>query len=313
MKNIDPSTLFPSLMLGAGESIDILVRMGAGVVQAYESDDQFALVDQRLRLRCILTSPEACFPDGVLKASQSHYEQLYTQTVDKLEGWGWEVRVVDRRPSINCIIVDRNQVLLANLSEEDTPPAGHHFFFEDSPLVGTIQDHFDKLWEGNQTLDLVYEDLLVSSIPDLASRIVVASKECWDRILAHLIRHPQDLRSMHPQNFEELVAELLIREGMRVEVTQPSKDGGRDILAWTETAAGPHLYLVECKRYGYQNPVGVSLVRALYGVVTSENATGGLIVTTSRFTRGAREFQSTVQNRLWLKDYEALLNWLRQV
>lgn len=150
-----------------------------------------------------------------------------------------------------------------------------------------------------------------SSIPDVASRIIVASTETWDRMIAHLVRNPQDIASIEPRKFEELVAELLIRHGMRVELTAPTNDGGRGILAWADTAAGSHLYLVECKRYSQDNPVGVALVRALYGVVSSENATGGILVTTSRFTRGAQVFQESVQNRLWLRNYEGVLDWLK--
>ena len=117
---------------------------------------------------------------------------------------------------------------------------------------------------------------------------------------------------MNPRRFEELVAELLSRHGIGVDLTEPTKDGGRDILAWADTAAGRHLYLVECKRCGQDNPVGVALVRALYCVVSSENATGGLLVTTSWFTRGAREFQASVQNRLWLRDYDGVVGWLKE-
>jgi restriction system protein len=58
--------------------------------------------------------------------------------------------------------------------------------------------------------------------------------------------------------------------------------------------------------------VGVALVRALYGVVSSENATGGVLVTTSRFTRGDRAFQKSVQNRLWLRDYDSVVSWLNE-
>jgi HJR/Mrr/RecB family endonuclease len=310
MDTVDPTALFPKLIFGASESIDVLVRMGVGLVKAYESNE-LALVDHRLRTRCILTAPEVCLSQPELE-DPAYYRRLYDHVREKLRVWGWEVRVVDRRPSINCMIVDRSNVLLANLPEADKEPKSAHYLLTYSPVVATIQDHFDRLWHGAHTVDLVYEDLLTTSIPAIANRIVVASKECWDHILAHLQRHPEELFSIDPREFEELVAELLIREGMRVQLTQPSKDGGRDILAWTETAAGPHLYFVECKRYGPQKPVGVSLVRALYGVVSAENATGGLLVTTSRFTRGAMDFQRTVQNRIWLKEYKDVLGWLRK-
>ena len=59
-----------------------------------------------------------------------------------------------------------------------------------------------------------------------------------------------------------------------------------------------------------KKPVDVSIIRALYGIVESERATGGIVVTTSSFTKGAVNFQKTVENRLWLKDYNNLIVWL---
>lgn len=304
--------IFASLILGAGEGIDLLLRMGAGFVSALDPDDRFALVDKRLRLRCLLTTPEASLGNDFREDQRPFYEDMYKRTIARLGDFGWEVRVVDRVPTINCLIVDRAVALLADLPAEDRQPHVHTYHVRDAQLIATIQDHFDRLWDGSETVSLLYEDLLASSIPEVASRIIVASSDTWDRVIAHLVRHPRDLTSMDPRKFEELVAELLSRQGMRVDLTAPTNDGGRDILAWAETAAGRHLYLVECKRYGQENPVGVALVRALYGVVSQENATGGLLVTTSRFTRGAHAFQESVQNRLWLRDYEGVVGWLKE-
>jgi HJR/Mrr/RecB family endonuclease len=304
--------VFVSLMLGAGEGIDLLLRMGAGFVSALDSDDRFALVDRRLRLRCLLTTPEASLGSHFREDQRKYYEHMYKRTINQLTDFGWEVRVVDRVPTINCLIVDRAEALLADLPAADRQPQTHTHLVRDARVIATLQDHFDRLWDGSQTVSLLYEDLLVSSIPEVASRIIVASADTWDRMIAYLVRHPQDLTSLDPRKFEELVAELLTRNGMQVDLTAPSKDGGRDLLAWAETAAGRHLYLVECKRYAQDNPVGVALVRALYGIVSSENATGGLLVTTSRFTRGAHAFQESVQNRLWLRDFDGVVAWLRK-
>ena len=49
-------------------------------------------------------------------------------------------------------------------------------------------------------------------------------------------------------------------------------------------------YLVQCKRYSEKNTVKVGVVQELMGVVTSENAEGGWVVTTSTFTKAAKEF-----------------------
>lgn len=145
-----------------------------------------------------------------------------------------------------------------------------------------------------------------------ASRIATVSVDTWDALLRDLGRQPELVHSIDPRKFEELVAELLNRSGLIARITPATRDGGRDILAFHETAVGSHLYLVECKRYRPDRPVAVSLVRQLYGVVTQERATAGLLVTTSHFTTDALRFRETIRNQLTLKDYHQLAAWIRK-
>jgi HJR/Mrr/RecB family endonuclease len=116
------------------------------------------------------------------------------------------------------------------------------------------------------------------------SEIVLASGSRWDALLASLSRNPRLVHEIEPRAFEELIAELLTRDGLEVTLTRRTRDGGRDILAFADSPIGRHLYYVECKRYAPSRPVDVSLVRQLYGVVEADRATAGLLVTTSRFT-----------------------------
>jgi restriction system protein len=120
-------------------------------------------------------------------------------------------------------------------------------------------------------------------------------------------------RTLSPRKFEELVADLLVRLGYKVELTPAFRDGGKDIYAATRDDLGSFLYLVECKKYALANPVGVEVVRSLYGTVQAEQATAGILVTTSVFTKGARDFQRRVQNHLSLRDYAELHRWIRRV
>lgn len=132
----------------------------------------------------------------------------------------------------------------------------------------------------------------------------------WESLIKLLAKDPRLLYDLPPRKFEELVAELLCREGLHTCLTPSSNDRGRDILAFHETRLGKHLYLVECKRYRSDRPVGVTVVRQLYGVVTQERATAGLVITTSNFTKNAVAFRNTVEHQMSLKDYESLCDWL---
>ena len=107
------------------------------------------------------------------------------------------------------------------------------------------------------------------------------------------------------------MAELFRDQGYEVELTRFSKDGGFDIRVVRKSAVGLGLTLIECKRYSQGNPVGVELVRGLHSVVETANATSGLLVTTSYFTKGARALQDTYKHRLDLADFERLQGMLK--
>ena len=126
-----------------------------------------------------------------------------------------------------------------------------------------------------------------------------------------LARRPDDLLRLTPREFERFIAELLEKDGYEVELTPETRDGGFDIIAVKRAdIVVPQLVLVECKRYSHTKRVGVQPVRQLYGLVSQQNASAGLLVTSSFFTRPALDFQQSVGHRLGLRDYEALKEWL---
>jgi restriction system protein len=132
-----------------------------------------------------------------------------------------------------------------------------------------------------------------------------------DEIFMILKEKPEMIRSLPPRKFEELVAEILAKMGYEITLTPEQKDGGFDIYAARREGLGRFLYLVECKRYVPPNKVGVEIVRSLHGVLQTERATAGAIVTTSFFTSGAKEYQRRIEHQMQLHDYIALQNWIK--
>ena len=122
--------------------------------------------------------------------------------------------------------------------------------------------------------------------------------------------HPEKLAEMHWRDFEHLVAELFARDGFHVTLTSQSGDRGVDLYAARQTGLGTLLYVVECKRFASGRAVGPGLVRELRGVIDRETATGGVLVTTSFFSRGAREEQRSIASRLSLRDQKDISHWL---
>jgi len=96
------------------------------------------------------------------------------------------------------------------------------------------------------------------------------------------------LIGMNPYGFERLT-QIILRECgfMEVEVTRKSGDGGLDgkgILRLNNLVSIPVIF--ECKRY--KDPVGSKKIRNFRGAMQGR-ANKGLFITTSNFTRGAKE------------------------
>lgn len=132
-----------------------------------------------------------------------------------------------------------------------------------------------------------------------------------DRLADFFRSDPQALRTISPRQFEELIADLLRKSGYDVSLTPATRDGGRDVIAFKKQLVQNAMLFVECKRYVPPTKVGVGVARELYGAVERARATGGIIATTSYFTRDAQEFASAVPYRLFLLNFDDINAWLK--
>lgn len=124
------------------------------------------------------------------------------------------------------------------------------------------------------------------------------------------ISHPRTvLLDLGWRDFELYIASLFFRKGFEVNLTPPSMDGGCDLLITNKETTRIECSVVECKRY--KDNVGVKEVRALLGVVEKNQASRGILVTTSNFSKTAiKEAKET--GRLELIDYNSLQLQLNQ-
>jgi restriction system protein len=136
-----------------------------------------------------------------------------------------------------------------------------------------------------------------------------AEEQAWGEI-------EQYLREMKPYDFQELVASLLRAMGYHVSwVAPPGKDGGVDILAWSDPlGTRPPRIKVQVKRIG-QN-VTVDGLRSFMATLAEDDV--GLFVTTAGFTKDAEEEARTQEKRkvtlvnleklfdLWVEHYDRL-------
>lgn len=106
------------------------------------------------------------------------------------------------------------------------------------------------------------------------------------------INEGTNLASMDWQDFENLIREIFEKEfsknGGEVKVTQSSRDGGVDAIAFDPDPILGGKVIIQAKRY--TNVVGVSAVRDLYGTLINEGANKGILITTSDYGPDAFNF-----------------------
>jgi hypothetical protein len=284
----------------AKQSVDIAANVGFAfthVLSRLTLEDLLSHASPNARLRCILGTGTATNSQFYVRLPTASSEPAITR---------WNFRMVQTWQGEHVVIVDAARALISRRSRD---PRRTLAKTTDAIDIQEYALRFEEAWLTSEQREVLYELPASPRVVGRADIRVVSATE-WNYVLHRLRKQPELMRRMPPRSFEELVAELLERQGLRVRLTPPSNDGGRDILAFANTPLGEHLYLVECKRYAQDRPVGVELVRQLYGVVEFERANAGLLVTTSTFTTGAIELQRTLGRRIALKDYADLSSWL---
>ena len=110
--------------------------------------------------------------------------------------------------------------------------------------------------------------------------------------VANQLDDTYNLAAMDWGEFEQLIRELFEKEfagnGGEVKVTQASRDGGVDAVAFDPDPIRGGKIVIQAKKY--TNVVSVAAVRDLYGTVLNEGATKGILVTTSDYGPDAYAF-----------------------
>jgi HJR/Mrr/RecB family endonuclease len=226
------------------------------------------------------------------------------------------VRLANRlRMSPAILMQELRRAFWSHIRERDPVSAVLYWAIVGENIRGT----YERLYGAIDTtlMPLLNDSRVYSVSPDLLfadvgvrQPAIELVRSVSDRLAMAIAKNPKLLYEIGSRRFEELMADVVAQFGFDVELTAQTRDGGRDIIAIGKGDIGRSRLLIEAKRYAPDRPVGIELVRALYGVKTDERATKALLATTSRFTQPAREFE---ERHLWemeLKDYEAVLEWI---
>lgn len=176
-----------------------------------------------------------------------------------------------------------------------------------------------KILRGFGDIDVQFGDELYSFDEEIElyvpqeKKIITSLAESASDIIQIVQKKPASLFDMTSREFEEFIAQIFSIHGFSVELTQRTRDGGKDIIAIRSDLGLRAKYIVECKRYAPNRPVGVELVRNLYGVQQQEGANKSVLATTSRFTAEAQAFASNASTTQWAMDlvgYERIIEWV---
>lgn len=98
----------------------------------------------------------------------------------------------------------------------------------------------------------------------------------------------ENINSLSGVEFERVCKRILENMGFSVETTKTTGDGGIDLIAYNSQPLLSGKYIIQCKRY--TGSVGEPVIRDLYGVITSERANKGILMTSGTFTKQAQVF-----------------------
>jgi restriction system protein len=106
-------------------------------------------------------------------------------------------------------------------------------------------------------------------------------------VLSSIDERP-NLMELTPGEFENLITNLFEKMGLETRLTQASRDGGVDCVAYDPRPIFGGKVVIQAKRY--KHTVGVSAVRDLFGTMQNEGASKGILVTTSGYGKASFEF-----------------------
>lgn len=180
-----------------------------------------------------------------------------------------------------------------------------------------IKKLFNILNKSGKKNNIIYNDCIVDSNGNPISSkdkndTIIKVSEINEQLLHELSVSPNLLHRLSPYNFERVIARMFEKKGFTVKITPQTRDGGKDIFA-AKNDLFSFLFYVECKKYAPNRPVGIEVIQRLYGVISAENATGGIIATTSYFTKSAKDYvqEQQLEHRLTLQDYNTITNILK--
>lgn len=242
-----------------------------------ELKDQFQITDEEA---------EELLPSGRVTVLQSraHWARTYLSKAGLLES-----------PKRNLhVITDRGrQVLTSNPSEIDNKFLDRFDEFSSWRSASATGQKAGQDPAGPVRID---DGQTPEDAMEAANKLLQSALR--DELLALLLE-------LSPQRFERVILDLLAVMGFgrgdmaNGHMTKSTGDGGIDGIIH-EDALGLDAVYIQAKRYSPDNKISRPDIQRFVGSLTGEGATKGVFVTTSDFSKEARDYIERVQHRIVL-------------
>lgn len=145
--------------------------------------------------------------------------------------------------------------------------------------------------------------------------IIITLSPINDKVLKYLSKNPEAFYQLSGSDFEIVMAEIYNKLGYKVECTQSTRDGGKDIIIRKPEILGDFIYYVECKKYAAKRHIGVGIIRNLIGTVDTDRVNGGILATTSFFSPDAKKFisENKYDYQIQMHDYDVIRDLLNMI
>lgn len=205
-------------------------------------------------------------------------------------------------------------------SEKEISMKDLHIIYESLNLRNSLRKSIssESSFQKTDNATSIYQPCIVDSFGEPINKDKNSSKiiitEINDQLLYTLSQNPDFLYSLTPYNFECIMAKIFEKNGYSVKITPQTRDGGKDIFIAQNDVCSYMLY-VECKKYSPNHHVGVDIIQRLYGIISAEKATGGIVATTSYFTQPAKDYikKHNLNHQITLHDYNTIIDNLKSI
>ncbi|MES2556924.1 MAG: restriction endonuclease [Bacteroidota bacterium] len=133
------------------------------------------------------------------------------------------------------------------------------------------------------------------------------------KFIDYLAANGNDIEKVHWRNFEKFCAEYFKRQGRQVVLGPGTNDGGIDIRVFDPNDLAKPLILIQCKRYKKENKVSIETVKSFYSDVLYENATRGLIATSSYIATGGKKIRDIRGYNIDFAEFDRIKKWATEM